>query len=524
MRRWIFFILLFLNLEAFSQVLKTSLPFSTATPFIDPDGRKVSLKLNADEFVILSKVKGNLHGESVYQLEKYDKDLVQKFKLQLICPHEEEFRKMFFNGKDIFLFSIIHDDTQKKSTLVAYTFDVLTGEKKSQTILNEQTVSEWMEVQAKGAVKTTFENEICSSLAKNFTTPFDYQYQIQYSPDKTKLLVYIFDYSKKNLQVKLKVFDNNLKELQQGIIPIDNGFINYEISINNKGDIFILNSERTGRIVVIQYNLTTKVNKLLDIQNASTNRSSLNLQVFSDNEVYLSCINTADNKLAGVMYAKFDFKQNTIERLNFHDLSEGIKQTVQVMRSSNKNLTGEENWLNYEIVKFEVNEYEKIIIVLEKREIIGSGINGNTYSSLTVNNPKNWFERSVKVNTEGILLFSFNKDDELLWENFYQKSQVNDVVMGITASSFAFHVTDDGRLRMFYPSYESSGGVYNVINYIEWDELTGNKTKEMRAPNHEGISMLKDYTVWWEDRVVVIGRKGLFGKKSFMQLYKLEVN
>ncbi|HWZ22333.1 MAG TPA: hypothetical protein VNW06_06735, partial [Cytophagaceae bacterium] len=362
MRRWIFFILLFLNLEAFSQVLKTTLPFSIATPFIDPDGRKVSLKLNENEFVILSKVKGALHGESAYQLEKYDKELTQKFKIQLVCPNEEEFRKMLFNGKDILLFSVLHDEAQKKSTLIAYTFDVLTGEKKSKKILHEHSVGDWMEAQGKGAVKTTFDNEICSSLAKNFTSPFDYQYQIHFSPDKSKILTYIFDYSQKNLQVDMKIYDNDLNELKKAVIPIDNGFINYTIALNNKGDIYILNSERTGRIVVIQYNLTTKVTKLLDIQNASTNRSSLNLQVFSDNEVYLSCINTAGNKLAGVMYAKFDFKQNTIERLNFHDLSEGIKQTVQVMRSSNKNLTGEENWMNYEIVKFEVNQYEKIIM------------------------------------------------------------------------------------------------------------------------------------------------------------------
>ena len=521
MRRWTFLILLFLNLEAFSQVLKTALPFSTATPFIDPDGRKVSLKIGADDFVVLSKIKGNLQGESIYQLEKYDKDLTQKFKVLLNCPSEEDFKRMLFNGKDILLFSVLHNESQKKSTLVAYIFDATTGEKKSQKTLNEQTVGDWMEVQGKGAVKTTFDNEICSSLSKNFTTNFDYQYQIRFSPDESKILMYIFDYGKKALQVEVKVFDNNLNELHQGILSIDNGFINYRIYISNKGDVFILNSERTGRIVVIQYDFVTKSSKLLDIQNANTNRASLNLKVFSDDQVYISCINTADNKLAGVMYAKFDFKQNTIERLNFHDLSEGIKQTVQIMRSSNKNLVGGENWMNYEIVKFEVNQFEKIIIVLEKREISGAGY---TYNNLSVNNPKNWVEKAVKVNTEGVLLFSFNKDDELLWENFYQKSQVNDVVMGMTASSFSFNVTDDGRLRMFYPSYENTSGIYNVINYIEWDELTGIKTKEMKAPNDEGVSMLKDYTVWWEDRVMVVGRKGLLGKKSFMHLYKLEVN
>jgi hypothetical protein len=521
MRRWIFFILLFFTLEAHTQVLKTSLPFSTATPYIEPDGRKLTLKLNDAEFVLLSKVKGHLHGESSYQLEKYDKDLGTKFKTPLICPGDEDFKEMFFNGTDIILFSVIHDEVLKKSKLMAYSFDLATGVKKADKVLQERTVADWMEVQGKGAVKTNFDNEICSTLAKHFTTNFEYQYQIKYSPDKSKILVYIFDYGQKNLQAEIKIFDNKLNELQGGIIPIDNGFINYGIYPNNKGDIYILNSERTGRIVVINYNLKTKGSKLLDIQNASTNRSSLNLQVFTDNEVYISCINTAANKLAGVMYAKFDFKQNTIEKLNFHDISVGLQQTVQIMRPANKNLSGQESWLNYEIVNFHVNEYEKIILVLEKREITGVGF---TYNNLSINNPKNWGEKTVKVNTEGIFLFSFNKDDELLWENFYEKSQVNDASMGMTGSSFAYDVTDDGRIRMFYPSYENSTGTYNIINYVEWDELTGNKTKEMKAPNDEGVSMITDYTVWWEDRVLVVGRKGILGKKSFMQLYKLEVN
>ncbi|HSZ24851.1 MAG TPA: hypothetical protein VK766_03990, partial [Cytophagaceae bacterium] len=312
-----------------------------------------------------------------------------------------------------------------------------------------------------------------------------------------------------------------LTALQKGVFFIDNGFINYGIYPNNKGDLYILNSERTGRIVVIQYNLKTKDVKLLDIQNASTNRTSLNLQVFTDNEIYISCINTSGNKLSGVMYAKFDFRQSTIEKLNFHDISVGLQQTVQIMRSASKNLSGQENWLNYEIVHFSVNEYEKIILVLEKREIIAPNYN---YNTLAVNNPKNWVERVAKVNTEGIFLFSFNKDDELLWENFFQKSQGNDISMGITGSSFSFNIADDGRLRMFYPSYDNSAGIYNVINYVEWDELTGNKTKELKAPNDEGMSMIKDYTVWWEDAVIIVGRKGILGKKSFINLFKLEVN
>lgn len=521
MRRWTFLMLFFLTLDAYTQVLKTTLPFSTATPFIEPDGRRLTLRIGEEEFVLLSKVKGGLTGESGYQLEKFDKNLGQKFKIPLTCSSDEDYKELFYNGTDIILFSVIHNESQKKSKLMAYFFDPASGAKKTEKVLQERTINSWMEVQGKGSVKTTFDNEVISSLSRNFTTYFEYQYQIRYSPDKKKILVYAFDYSQKNLITEARIFDTELNELQQGLFSIDNGFINYGIYPNNKGELYILNSDRTGRIVVVLYNLQTKVNKLLDIQNASTNRSSLTMQVLSDYEVYIACINTAAGKLAGVMYAKFDFKQNTVEKLNFHDISVGLQQTVQTMRSVNKNLSGQESWTNYEIVNFNVNEYEKIILVLEKREITGTAF---TYNSMAVNNPKNWNEKTVKVNTEGVILFSFNKDDELLWENFYQKSQVNDVVMGTTGSSFAFNITDDGRIRMFYPSYESSSGIYNIINYVEWDELTGNKTKEMKAPNDEGVSMITDYTVWWEDQVVVVGRKGLLGKKSYINLYKLEVN
>ena len=521
MRRWTFLMLFFLTLDAYTQVLKTTLPFSTATPFMEPDGRRLTVRMGEDEFVLLSKVKGGLNGESGYQLEKYDKNLGQKFKTPITCSSDEDYKELFYSGTDIILFSVFHSESQKKAKLMAYVFDAASGAKKSEKVLHEHTIGSWMDAQGKGAVKTTFDNEVISALSRNFTTYFEYQYQIRYSPDKSKILVYAFDYSQKNLMAEARLFDTQLNETLQGTFSIDNGFINYGIYPNNKGELYILNSDRTGRIVVVFYNMQTKVHKLLDIQNASTNRSSLTMQVIGDYDVYIACINTAAGKLAGVMYAKFDFKQNTVEKLNFHDISVGLQQTVQTMRSVNKNLSGQESWINYEIVNFSVNEYEKIILVLEKREISGAAY---TYNSMGVINPKNWAEKTVKVNTEGVILFSFNKDDELLWENFYQKSQVNDVVMGTTGSSFAFNITDDGRIRMFYPSYESSSGIYNVINYVEWDELTGNKTKEMKAPNDEGVSMITDFTVWWEDQVVVVGRKGLLGKKSYINLYKLEVN
>jgi len=190
MKRLYFLMVFFMIIDASAQVLKTSLPFSLATPYIEPDGRKLTVKVGESNFVILSKVKGHLHGESTYQLEGFDKELAVKYKTVLTCPHEEDYMELFYNGTSIFLFSVIHDEAQKKSKLMAYVFDPETGEKKEDKLINEHAIADWLESPGKGAVKSKFEDMVCFSLAKHYSTNFEYQYQINYSPDKSKLFVY----------------------------------------------------------------------------------------------------------------------------------------------------------------------------------------------------------------------------------------------------------------------------------------------------------------------------------------------
>ena len=120
---------------------------------------------------------------------------------------------------------------------------------------------------------------------------------------------------------------------------------------------------------MIQFNLETKDNKLLDIQYASTQRECLKFSFKNDDEVFVGCANTGNEKLLGVMYAKFNFAQNIVEKINFHDMSDGLKQTADALRSGNKSTKGPEEWKYYELTHFDVNEYEKVLMVLEKREL-----------------------------------------------------------------------------------------------------------------------------------------------------------
>ena len=456
-------------------------------------------------------------------LEKFDKQLNQKFKTNIIFSAEEDYSKLFFSGKSIILFSIKHLSSEQKSVLMAYEFDATTGEKKTEKELIRTDVKPWTESMGKGAVKTSFCQEICFSLPSSFITPYNYQYVISFSPDAKSIFVYQYDYAQKYLVANTWFFDLELNLKQQAIVPIDNGFVNHGLYPTNKGDVYILNADRSGRVVTVWYDPDTKQNRLLDIQSTNSIRNSLKMVVLSEEVVYVAGTTLPQGKesIDGIMYAKFDFKQMIVDKINLYDISQNIQQTASSVRSRFKNCDAEDNWKNYEIANFIVNEFEKVIVVLEKRELMYTGY---SYSALSVLNPKNISEKPGRVNTEAILMFSFNKDDEMLWENYYMKSQTNDISAGITISSFSMDITDDGRIRVFYPSSDNSAGTYNVINYVEWDELSGMKSKELRTPNEEGLSMLTDYTLWWQDRVVVVGRKGMLGKKSFINLYKLEVN
>ncbi|MBX9851044.1 MAG: hypothetical protein K2X86_04715 [Cytophagaceae bacterium] len=510
------FLIVLYCFPAFAQVLNTSIPFTASSPMLEPDGRKEILKISENEFVVLSKIKGGLTGDSEYSLEKYDGTLKNIFKVPFVVTTHEDIKELYFNGTELMIFSVMHNTDASESKLIAHTFNATSGAKGTDKILMDFKVPIYNVVRARGAVEETFENAVASGLSKNFVVPFQYQYDIQFSPDGSKFIAYIFDYSKPNLFASAAIFDKSLNKISEGTVPIDNNFVNYGIYVNNRGEVVILNVDKLGRIEVVQFNMTTKDNKLLDIQYSSTQRESLKIAFINDDEIFVGCVNTNQNKMVGVMYAKFNFAKNLVEKINFHDMSDGLVQTANAARAS-KNVKTTETWANYELTHFVVNKYEKVVMVLEKREINSTDY---LYKSESVLEPDRWKERMAKVNTEGVLMFSFNSNDELMWENFYFKSQQADITSGLTNSSFIFYSNDEV-IRIVYATSDNAAGIFNVMNYVEWDASNGNKVKELQLPNDEGLALVRNYSLWWDDKVIVAGRKGLIPKKYTLLSYKL---
>jgi hypothetical protein len=516
---FIYGFLLLLGIETYSQILNKTIPFNVGTPYLEPDGRDLSLKLSNDTFVTLAKAKGGVMGPSNYVLEKFTKDLKSIFKVSVGAEFEEDFFKMTWHGNVLRLFAVIHDSRALVSKCKIYDFNVSDGKLLDSKIIAEKSVGAWTTAMGKAVVEEDFITAVASAQPRNFVTPLEYIYQIRYSPDQTKFVLYIFDYSQKYLIAQATVFDENLNVLSKGLVPIDNNFINYGIHLNNKGELFILNVDRGGRIALIKYNMETKDNVFLDISSSSAKRYGFKVRFLNDDEVYVFNLASRSDAFAGVMYSKFNFKNKLVDKLNYHDLSEGMVQTSTALRQNNSDFQAKDDWLNYVISDVYLNAYEKIIVVLEKQYIESAAFN---YQASTVSNADNWYEKSGRVIAGPLMLFSFNADDVLLWETYSLKEQSNDISAGLLSASYAMNITDAGKIQMVFASGGKANGVYNEVNYMEFEEASGSRIKNVKLDNPDGLGVLKDYTVWFDDAFIVGARKGLFGNKSFLVRYNAE--
>src|SRR6478609_5068969 len=188
------FLLLFFSssLSVLAQVLEKSIPFQAVASFMEPDGRTVSLRVSKTDFVVLTKSKGFPQSDATYLLERFDLQLNAKYSIPLTNSFQEEYKELYLSGNKLILLSEFHFVELKKTRLVAYIFDVNTGAKLETKTIHETAVKEWLASTSKGTVKQSFEQAICSGQVLGYVTPLQYQYQVVFSPDSSKVLVYFY--------------------------------------------------------------------------------------------------------------------------------------------------------------------------------------------------------------------------------------------------------------------------------------------------------------------------------------------
>jgi hypothetical protein len=514
----VFLMLIVASSHLFSQSLVTSQEFSLGSPFNEPDGRNDIIKLNATDIITLSKVKGNVSGKSDFVLERYGADLKALWKTPLQVEVYEDYKELFFNGKDIVLLSVIHNEKDKQTKLEAYGFDVNKGTKLWTKELENYNVGDWDNHPHKGKVKESFIDIICEHVNSNFVTPIEYKHNINFSPNGERFVSYVFNYGEKSLTASVCVYDKSCGLIAKGKVSIDDNYINHGIYVNNEGKTFIVNANYSGKLNLIRYDLATKDFDVLELPGSNFMKDDFQVNFFSDEEIYIACTELLNGTMMGVMYTKFDFKTKEVVKSVFESINGNTGAKILEMRKANKLMKGEEDWKEYDVTSFVVEKNEDVTIILEKRSLYADGY---PHIQRGVFDASHKVEINGHVQAEGIIIFNFGKDGALDWVQYIPKNQVYAASDGLNTISYVLDKTNKSQYRLMYASSENLDSFINSINIVAFEKSSGKKVLDARLPNDEKILFVREYTTWNEDgSVVIVGKKGLLGKSSSILKYK----
>lgn len=488
----------------------------------EPEYHQRDLKLENGDIIFVAKTKGAQGSKlATYNIERWSPDLEPIWQQGFTLGQYENIVKIDRLLDNVMVFSVNHNTEKQESDLIVRKYGLSGIHIVTDTLIKSK-IEPWMNYLGKGMVKQGFVDAICSIQNKGYVTPLEYKYYIETSPQKSKVLIYRYDYSKMGLWTQSFVYDNQLSLIDSGSVPIDKGYLCYGETVNDRGDIYIYKVTRSGRVSLVQYNLTTKKDIYLEVHTSSSSRENLKLHLVNDDLIYLAKLNKKEGQLVGLTYSRFDFIQEKKEFSMFHPLNVELKREINA-KQQEMDLGEDNNWEDYDLVDFIVDSDENITLFIEKRSIISDTYE---YDEKAIEDKNHWVPHAGEVKTGTLLMFSFDKEHNLKWDNYIVKDQKTGIVDGINSISYIVDNTLDNKFRFVYATKPTNTSIlHNQINLLEIDKEDGHFLKEDLIENPLKLSLSRPYSFFddYKDqhRFIFVGRKGLIGKKTFISSIKL---
>lgn len=499
-----FSIFVITHLTLYGQSLITAKNFGVNTPFLEPEERILSEKIGKEGIISLAKNKGTTTGASFYLLEFYRPDLSLKWSTTVRIADQENILHLKVLNEQVVIYTVAHNEKQKTTKLQASIYNKFDGQPVSEKILLEHNIDSWFSADQKGAVKRDLNTIILSGSKKDYVTPLEYRYQIDYSPDDSLLLFYRYDFSKPILLAETYVFDQEHQLVKKAILPIDKGYINHELQLSPEGNIFILNTRSDGAVAVIHYNLEEKESRFLELSPSNSHRNHFRLEVDSKYKAVVSYLNYRENFLEGLTSAMFNFLDEKIEWVNHQELNQPL--------DSLSTASGKESYKNYALLD-RVSFMKGNLYFLEQREYVSTG---KQLSSQNEEHVNYWKPGKSQLHLGNILVLYLNSDDSLEWVSLIPKNQVASSEEGLISIGFDYAVFEN-EIDILYG--EGVGSLMK-LNLVKIDS-TGKKIQK-ELPNEHNVILLRPYTHWLDDQTLIIaGKKGKSGKSSILLKYKI---
>ncbi len=367
------------------------------------------------------------------------------FTIELDKPKDWFPVELFASEQGLFLFYNQINREERSSEMGILVLNPDEEDIKNEFLFDGYKVGEWAGNKTKGATLETFAGAKEGFIDPLEHIPFDYKYRISHSPSKGYHLVYRFDYSRPGLFVNLWWLDANMKMVATNELRIDDSRVNVEIAINDKADIFVLNTDALGLMELIKFDSTLEDFDLLEVSPSHAMRDDFKLRFVSDEEVLVASKVDYEKETEGVFYAKFNFNTEEVERINFFQIEDELKDKVD---SISKAEYGQKvDWDEFHLLYFDFFNEEELLLGIEE---IGIESQGKKYFPWQIDAP-NEFRPTKSAIFDGMIgLFSFNIYDELRWMFWLPKSGKDDINRVAYLPNMSTDFSGGDRISFFY--------------------------------------------------------------------------
>lgn len=481
----------------------------------EPNGIQKIKELPNQDIITLVKHKGNQLNHGIYVVEKLSKDFEMIWDNELLVNRTENIVNWEVQGNQVVIFTTEYLTEDKLSILTKNTFDFEKGTFLKKDTVFSRKIEPWHNEFGKAKIYQTFDNAIASVSPPTYLTPLEYQNKIVFSPNRKMTLVYHYIFSEKELYAHGIVYNEKFEKIGEGKIPIDLNFTSYPMIINNRGDVILTKVTTSGKVALIQYDLKTKENKYISLVASNSTRDNLKVHLINDDEGYLGTLTKKNGQLTGLTCSKFSFKEEKIIDNVFYLFDVEFQNEIRKAQKE-KHIKEDHNLYNFRLVNFDVDEKENIYFTAEQQWLIGEEISyeDNTYEKI-----ENWAFFPARVNTNTAIIWALDSNLDEKWRYFVVKKQSTGAIDGTnTTSIFTAHTPK--KTQILY-ALSPKQILFNQIHHIEIDNETGKEVINENLENPLKLSLSRVYCFLNKNNEVVwVGRKGLVGKKTFIQKIK----
>lgn len=511
------FNLLFIStaLLVFGQIQK-SVPFDLKGP-VDADYMDHSFWIGND-ICTISRIQGKQNRTSSYAVVRYNEYLTQVWRSSVSISENEDLLSFFELDNSVFVLINGYNPETKKAYITRAEIFKQTGDwLKTDTVISE-TIKPWLSRESKATVKQTFQNAILSIQYKDYVVPLEYRYNVEISPDSSKLMIFRYDYGQKNLWVKAKVYDRKFNIFEEGEVPVDDHYICYGMGVNNDAEVILYKANEVGKVVTVRFHLATEDFKYVSLYTANSTRDNLTLWQQDLDHLFVAKLNRKNESFVGVTFSRFNFLKEKVDDTRFQAFESTFKDELikQMKKERIPNL--DDNWYHYELTDFFIDNDSNRIILVEERNIISTDFE---YEPEAVERQDGWIPKIGRIKAGALIMFVFDKDNKFIYKYGLVKNQDIDATDGLNTISYtANHLSEEGILQLVMAE-EGGSTTLNQIRFMELDYVRGEVKKDYKLNNPEKLVMIRPFTLFKDGHMYFVGKKGVFGKKSFFVKYKL---